>query len=353
MSRPPSEQNPLQRAARERAMEASERIATVIDEGGGLTSLSCFDPDDMNYDDPIHSIDNRNSHNYYKTDGGRTIKNGCAYSGQNRVAEYMATYEQAKEDYENGLSYKKPSKPEFVSAVDLDNLQPETEAKVLEVLLKEAKNLTFPEHPKTFRHCMMLDLYGLPIGTQFIFWSVTRSTEECQFRGGNAEIQGWLKRLLMLMVESGIPRIMKQRGVTLSGQANELFGSRVIDWALVMFEDIGEADEKRKRAYSEETLARMSSEPLYTYGVSSWAPGVKAGHENRGFFTEILMNMTFGPKGTNWDDTLHDVPVANPRNGAEMFGRDLPNYGFDMNQLGNSMDEKDAHLRKASRPRVG
>ncbi|EJK61090.1 hypothetical protein THAOC_18472, partial [Thalassiosira oceanica] len=356
---PPGELNPKQLEKRDEGIGLAEKIVRGLDEAGCVTTYGGgYEEGDLDYGHPANSINNKNTHNYYKIDerdgaDRPTIKGGTAFSGRDRLSEYQATEGKAAED-EGDVFFEPDPQPEpelgtepepefenqsaFVSAIDYDNLPVEAEAKAIETLLEGIKKLTFDEHPETVRQCVMLELYGIPIGTQFIFWSLIKEHGECLRRGGAIHVQGWLKRVLMLFGETGIPLVMKPRGLIMTGQLNELFGSRTTSWALLKMSDIASADQRRKATMPAKVLEKLSAGQIQAWFICTWSPGVKVGNEAHALGTPIIADKTFG---SNWGDTIRGSPVELPSNGAEMYGRGVRNHNFSDDKLRDSMDEKD------------
>ena len=176
----------------------------------------------------------------------------------------------------------------------------------------------------------------LPFTLGLFLYALGHSKEECPKMGGGIAIRGYLRRLILFFVESGVQMLCATLGMTLSdsSQAHEwLCGS--LDWVAEahlrccnMVDKFWEAmqtidtsgDDPRVWSfcsayfgYYSSYLDTITAQSIPVFAMAAWAPGIPDGTII--ILTAILMNLIFNYLGA-WEDAFGDVtpPAHDPYN---------------------------------------
>ena len=174
--------------------------------------------------------------------------------------------------------------------------------------------------------------FKLPFALGLFLYALGHSKEECPKMGGGIAIMGYLRRLILFFVESGVQMLCATLGMTLSdsSQAHEwLCGS--LDWvAKAHFRCCNMVDKFWKAMQTIDTsgndprvwklcsayfgyyssyLDTITAQSIPVFAMSTWKPGIPDGTII--FLTPLLMNLIFSYLG-GWVDAFGDVtPPAN------------------------------------------
>lgn len=143
------------------------------------------------------------------------VKLGAKGTTTERHGRYQKVYAKMLED-----SPKLP-RPVIYSVVDFENISPLVELEYMRRLMLGLKRFCPKRYPENLYHALVEDATGLPVNSSLLFWSITKSAEECPRVGGGLAIYGKLSKLAVLVCESGLPN---QRSLYLMDRA--VFRSR-------------------------------------------------------------------------------------------------------------------------------
>ena len=109
--------------------------------------------------------------------------------------------------------------------IDINRLLATSQKELVEFLLDRLDSLTFDKFPKTLGEALNHDMHGLPFSAQVLISSLIKDVDECNMVGGGINVNGFLIRLVMNALETGMTEWLRKKGVKINGSSclDELF----------------------------------------------------------------------------------------------------------------------------------
>ena len=157
--------------------------------------------------------DTHNSKIYAKL--GAILKIGLAYSGK------------VRDDFYNRLGDRIPR----LTVFDLDLQNEENHRRLVQWALDFCRAFCQITPSMltgmTIQDALNLEAAWMPFATMIFFYVLAYNRNECRKLGGGIAIKGYLRRLLLFIVESGVQHMLVTRfAITLSGSAHEWLRGR-------------------------------------------------------------------------------------------------------------------------------
>ncbi|EJK52442.1 hypothetical protein THAOC_28278, partial [Thalassiosira oceanica] len=258
----------------------------------------------INHASDLLSMNDGNPHIYYlfwpKRQGSKRRKKrdkiGCAGEGKKRYTYYWNEF--------------KENMPAIISLLNINAIPACVQTLVTAAILKGLAAFVPDQLPVTIADATRLEMTGLPVCTTLFFWSMVKGFDECKMLGGGILMSGFLLRLYLTIIESGLQVLLKKGGDMHEAVNNSLMGfffsaMREI-WAAVL------------------TLHGKLPETVFTEPqllrpwLLSWAPGRLASYPESLVSAKVIIVEKISG-GIPWTNAFADPPNNRPGNVSECY----------------------------------
>jgi len=266
------------------------------------------------------SIDNPKAHLYWEE---YLKKIGNTGNGGYRTKKYNEQFEKSGIDVD----------PSLMSCMDIESLPVHLQTKLTELILDGLERFVPEEIPDTctFEQALEMEMKGLPIMTQLTFWSMIKSLAECKMLGGAIELQSFLKRLYLNILESGLQKYLNVKS------PSEFANSNAFGYILSRDEEINyDADDWFGKLTPDEQQQFVQAVAKGVIFLLTWPPGKRENHRAKFKHAKIAIAERVCGEG-NWRDSYDQPPVPKPKCAADVYAWER----FTLNQKRLSVIEKE------------
>ena len=132
---------------------------------------------------------------------GQRDKIGCTGNGKERLKYYLK-------------QFKDVVMPTIISLLNINAIPDKVQELVTKKILEGLATFLPSELPVTIADATRLEMTGLPVHTILFFWSMVMNYGACMFLGGGILMNGFLLRLYLMIIESGLQVFLKKGGDT-------------------------------------------------------------------------------------------------------------------------------------------
>ena len=176
----------------------------------------------------------------------------------------------------------------------------------------------------TIEQAISMEAAGLPFFASLFFYSIAYTAEECKFIGGGRAIMGYLRRMLLFVVESGVQALFPLLGIPLakSTMPHEFItGYGLLNWVKKshetcvecgraffkeldeMFGDLSSSTDDRVENFNGSFIEYVLKKCIRMTALSSWKPAIKC-VPLTGVILDLIFNIgmwknAFGDRKTN------------------------------------------------------
>ena len=285
----PRARNKQQESKYQEFKNMCRRANDLVRERYGAIDLASPNCKYINLAHNILSTDNDNSHIYAKTDKAitKSKKLDTPKIGQDGGTRHLWYKKKHKK---KGLP--PPNITNLVSLTDLDNMPPQLQRDLVAFLIQEGESFKCRFVPDTLADVIALNLEGLPVPLQKLFYGIVTPLGDCVHLGGLIEINGTLKSLVKNVLETGMQESLHRRGypVQQSASLHECANGISLNWFVVKMLEIWKARAKmfRSSSFTENNRALMLEMEVESSAESSWKPGTPPGTEECKFMKKTL-----------------------------------------------------------------
>ena len=112
----------------------------------------------------------------------------------------------------------------IISMLSINEIPYKVQESTSAAILKGLKSFLPEKLPVTIADATRLEMTGLPVHTIMFFWSLVMEYGTCKFIGGGILMSGFLLRIYLLIIESGLQVLLKKGGDEHEAVNNSLMG---------------------------------------------------------------------------------------------------------------------------------
>ena len=215
----------------------------------------------------------------------------------------------------------------IISMLSINEIPYKVQESTSAAILKGLKSFLPEKLPVTIADATRLEMTGLPVHTIMFFWSLVMEYGTCKFIGGGILMSGFLLRIYLLIIESGLQVLLKKGGDEHEAVNNSLMGC--------FFSSMHEIWEAVLKLHSMLPKSFFARTRIFRPALCSWAPGTIEGvcPDSIGA-TVVILNLIFGERGYGWKDVFGSPPDASPGDIAACYSTKPYTYDQKLVALG-------------------
>ena len=189
----------------------------------------------------------------------------------------------------------------IISMLSINEIPYKVQESTSAAILKGLKSFLPEKLPVTIADATRLEMTGLPVHTIMFFWSLVMEYGTCKFIGGGILMSGFLLRIYLLIIESGLQVLLKKGGDEHEAVNNSLMGC--------FFSSMHEIWEAVLKLHSMLPKSFFARTRIFRPVILSWTPGRLASCPELLVNAKVIIIETIFGEGS-WVDAFASPPPA-------------------------------------------